>query len=188
MSIVYSVTMLHSLYKSQFQTKLPSVAQCGESVTPHWNRCEICAFTWNGNHDCMDSYGNDWILPTNIHRTIVNVTAPLDKGHRPCWSDLRWPAKCVTTADGCGSCCSRRSPLSSADWTCAAGAQRPARPWTPHIANVQSQLEMEQSLEFTKISSDILPSNTLSACSCLCALTWVGRVSQSRGPFGVAVT
>lgn len=154
------------LTQSQFQTKLLSVGQCGVTENP----CEICvvkssAFTWKS---WLHGFLFKWFLPTNIHRTMVNVTAPLDKGHRPCWSDLRWPAKCVTTANGCGSCCNRRSPLSSADWTCAAGAQRPARPWTPHIANVQSQLEMEQSLEFTKISSDILPSNAyLHVCVCV---------------------
>ena len=45
----------------------------------------------------------------------------------PCWSGRRCVARCVTTASGCGPCCSRRSPQSSAGWTCAGGWSLPAR-------------------------------------------------------------
>ena len=47
--------------------------------------------------------------------------------HSPCWSGRRCVARCVTTASGCGPCCSRRSPQSSAGWTCVGGWSLPAR-------------------------------------------------------------
>lgn len=59
----------------------------------------------------------------------------------PYWSDPQWRARSWTTAAGCGSCCSRRSPRSSAGWTCAGGVGTPARPWTRHTASAQSQLQ-----------------------------------------------
>lgn len=72
---------------------------------------------------------------------LVDDSLRLHRCHPPCWSGLLRPAKCETTAAWSGSCCSRRSPRFSGDWTSWAGAPRPAHPWTPRTASAQNPLE-----------------------------------------------
>lgn len=81
----------------------------------------------------------------------------------PYWSDRQSRAICGTTAAWCDSCCSRRSPRSSASWTCEDGGGRPVHPWTQHTASGQSQLQARPN---TREASLVTGGHTGGFCSC----------------------